>query len=120
MIPRTPKQKLLNILTLTDLKTLVDRFELGEEIKKAQSKDNLLRDLSRLKRVTVEQVVEGLSLDALQTACRELGLDDTGRERQLAQLILARFGKSPRRPKRAPGEIDRRDLQPMSQPGMMA
>jgi hypothetical protein len=120
MIPRTPKQKLLNILTLTDLKTLVDRFELGDEIKKAQSKDNLLRDLSRLKRVTVEQVVEGLSLDALQSACRELGLDDAGREKQLAQLILARFGKSPRRPKRAP-EVERREIMPMAaQPSMLA
>lgn len=119
MIPRTPKQKLLNILTLNDLKTLVDRFELGDEIKKAQSKDNLLRDLSRLKRVTVEQVVDGLSLEALQIAARELGLDDTGREKQLASLILARFGKSPRRPKRPGLELERREA-PLAQAGMLA
>lgn len=94
MNPRTPKQKLLNTLSMADLKNLVDRFDLNHEVKKGQSRDSLLRDLSRLKRVSVEQVVEGLSRDTLQMACRELGLDDRGKERQLAQLILARFGKS--------------------------
>lgn len=104
MIPRTPKQKLLNVLSNADLRSLVDRFNLGDEVKKAQSRDGLLRDLSRLKRVTVEQVVEGLSLESLQAACRDLGLDDSGRQRQLAQLILARFGKSPSRARRPPLE----------------
>ncbi len=100
MIARTPKQKLLNTLSLNDLKLLVDRFDLGTEIRKAQSKDRLLRDLSRLKRVTVEEIVAGLSVSALQMACRELGLDDTAKERYLAQQILARFGKSARHPRR--------------------
>lgn len=94
MIARTPKQKLLNTLSMVDLKNLVDRFDLAHEIKKGQSRENLLRDLSRLKRVSVEHVIENLSRDALQMACRELGLDDSGHDRKMAQLILARFGKS--------------------------
>jgi hypothetical protein len=97
-IPRTPKQKLLNTLTVSDLRKLIDRCNLGTEIRKGRGKHQLLRDLSRLKRVSVEQIVEGLSLGALQSACRELGLDDTGRELHLTQQILARFGRSARRP----------------------
>ncbi|MCS6911620.1 MAG: hypothetical protein RMK29_09175 [Myxococcales bacterium] len=111
MIPRTPKQKLLSVLSNADLRNLVDRFNLGDEIKKGQSRDSLLRDLSRLKRVTVEQVVEGLSLESLRAACRNLGLDDSGRQGQLAQLILARFGKSPSRIQRSLSAEEERPLE---------
>ena len=100
MLPKTPKQKLLNTLSNDELKSLVDKLNLGAEIRKRQSRGDLLRDLSRLKRVSIEQIVEILAMPALRAACQELGLDNSGKQQKLAEQILARFGRTARKPQR--------------------
>ncbi len=83
---------ILEQLTVDELRTVIDRFEVAVEDRRARG--SLIDAIAASRKVALEPVLLGLSRDRLKQLCRNLDLDDTGREKD---AIVARLlGAEPR------------------------
>jgi adenine-specific DNA-methyltransferase len=92
--PMADRRRILQTLTrehLLDLAGLADIAGLTGRVKA-----DIIDTLVASRAVTLESILETLSRDQLKTACRDLGLDDTGREKQvLIDRLLQRHAPRP-------------------------
>ena len=73
------KREILGVLTRPELQELCVRFELGVQDKRVR--DQLIDALASSHRATLPTALEGMSRDRLKEICRQLGLDDGGRDK---------------------------------------
>lgn len=76
------KRTVLESLARQRLVDLARSFE-AEFSPSGMSKGDLIDGLARMKRTALEQLLPELSRDELKTACERLGLDTSGREKQV-------------------------------------
>lgn len=87
----TPKQKILNCLTIAYLQTVANAH--GLEGVARLGKEDLVTALSRKGSVKVEMILNDLSLEDLKTVCQGMEMDDTGRSKaELVDRIMGRDG----------------------------
>ena len=86
------KRDVLTLLTRDELLAVVDRFELAPPDRRA--KVGLVETVASSKRATLAEVLPELSRDRLKDLCRTLGLDDSGREKNLLVDRLTASGGS--------------------------
>jgi len=91
----TKKQRILTTLTKQRLIEIAGQFEISGLT--GYSKGDIVLDLSRRRSLSVEGVLEYLTRDELKGICLELGLDETGKEKNiLIDRIIGNIdGKEP-------------------------
>ena len=77
----TKKQRLLATLTKQRLIEIAGQFEITSLT--ALGKDDIVSEISAKRSVLVEDVLEFLTRDELKAICEELGLDSTGKEKNV-------------------------------------
>ena len=77
LMPR--KRTILETLDHGELQRIADEYEL--EVADRRVKDNLVEAVAHSKKAKLHEILETLSRDALKDMCRNLKLDDTGREK---------------------------------------
>ena len=80
------KRSVLEVLSAHELRAIVEEFELEPEDRR--SRDALIDAVASSHKATLENVLPTLSRKTLKGICRELGLDDGGREKA---VIVARI-----------------------------
>jgi adenine-specific DNA-methyltransferase len=85
------KRDVLEQLKRDELLAAVDRFELSVEDRRL--KNALVEALSGSRKAGLTGILEDLSRDRLKELCRELGLDDSGREK--AAIVARLVGEAP-------------------------
>lgn len=73
------KREILGVLTRPELQDLSDRFEV--QVADRRVRDQLIDALASSRRAAVGDLLGGFSRDRLKELCRQLGLDDTGKEK---------------------------------------
>jgi type I restriction enzyme M protein len=98
MTPTMPsKRDVLQVLSRDELVALVDLFELTPPDRR--SKDGLVETVASSKKTRLSDVLSELSRDRLKEICRELDLDDSGREKGgLVERLSRTAGSVPPKP----------------------
>lgn len=89
-----PKRKLLEKLTVEELRDGIDRCEIPVRDHRTRNKKDLVDALAKRGWVEIWQIPPGLSQDRLKKLCRAFGLDDSGRRKadlaaRLGQPVLS-------------------------------
>jgi type I restriction enzyme M protein len=73
------KRPVLDLLTRSELQALVERYDLTVEDRRVR--EQLVEAVAASRKVSLPEVLADFSRDRLKALCRELGLDDGGREK---------------------------------------
>jgi|SRR5579883_2692142 len=73
------KRRVLELLTRPELQAVVDRYDLAVDDRRV--KDQLVDAAASSRKVPLAEVLADFARDRLKDLCRELGLDDGGREK---------------------------------------
>ena len=93
------KRAILAELTRDELRTKLDHYELEVEDRRVNAQ--LVDALVHSRRASLDEILQGLSLDRLKELCRAFDRDDSGRKADLAaRLLLGRTAARPDKPKR--------------------
>lgn len=88
------KRQVLETLTRNELLALADVH--GLEVEDRRIRDHLVDAAASSRKVVLADALAGFSRDRLKELCRELGLDDAGREKsQLVERLTGQAGKEP-------------------------
>lgn len=85
-MPKLSKRDTLCLLKRDELLALLDALDL--DVPDRRRKDDIVDALARTRKAAIEDILAALSRDRLKEMCREVGLDDGGREKA---LIVARL-----------------------------
>src|SRR5262245_38629258 len=90
--PMPSKRQILDLLTRPELQAIAD--EHGLEVADRRVNDQLIDAAVRSRKVVLADVLMGYTRDRLKELCRELKLDDRGKEKAIlvARLVGANSG----------------------------
>ena len=100
------KRSILNNLTTRELRTAVDDYELVVDDRRVRGQ--LIDTLARSRRAGVDAILQVLKRDRLKEMCRELDLNDSGREKAEIVARIIRGGSTPEQS----GKFPRREPAP--------
>jgi type I restriction enzyme M protein len=83
------KRAILEHLTTDELRSMVDRFEL--EVEDRRARGAMIDTIAASRKVDLELALSEMSRNRLKELCRKLGLDDSGRDK--APIVARLFGR---------------------------
>ena len=92
------KRAILAELPRDELRTKLDHYELEVEDRLVNAQ--LVDAPVHSRRASLDEILQGLSLDRLKELCRAFDRDDSGRKADLAARLMGRTAASPDKPKR--------------------
>ena len=90
------KRAILAELPRDELRTKLDHYELEVEDRRVNAQ--LVDALVHSRRASLDEILQGLSLDRLKELCRAFDRDDSGRKADLAARLMGRTAASPDKP----------------------